>query len=227
MLTAEIEAEAVCRNIVTAIATALSPSAMVGLPMLGAVLLPGAMLLPTAALSPTALLLPGCGLLLRALLRRIASRLSAETTLLCRLRWLRTLLYLCALWLWLRLLLPLLLYRPIQLLLGTLWLGSRWPLLGTLFVLGLHLRLLGLLSLLGPFLLALLSGWLCALPLLLGSALLPLGAGLLFRLASLASPVLLFALLVPLCVAGSDHPGKQYQYGRVDHSCEFHGQCLP
>jgi hypothetical protein len=98
-------------------------------------------------------------------------------------------------------------------------------LLGTLLLLWLSLWLLALLSLLGPLLPALLSGRLCAL-LLLGSTLLLFGAGLLFRLASLFTPILLFALLVALCVAGSERPSKQDQGSCVDHSYEFHGRCL-
>jgi hypothetical protein len=50
MLVAEMKTEACLRNVVTAIAAALGPSAMLALPLLGAILLPGVMPLPAAAL---------------------------------------------------------------------------------------------------------------------------------------------------------------------------------
>jgi len=50
MLGAEIEGEASLRNVETAIASALGPGAMVGLPVLGAILLKGVVSLPTASL---------------------------------------------------------------------------------------------------------------------------------------------------------------------------------
>jgi hypothetical protein len=50
VLAAEIEAEAVLRDVVTAVASALRPRAMVGGPPLGAILLPGIVPLPAAAL---------------------------------------------------------------------------------------------------------------------------------------------------------------------------------
>jgi hypothetical protein len=50
VLTAKIESETGRGDIVATIAAALSPSAVVNLPMLGAVLLPGAIPLPATAL---------------------------------------------------------------------------------------------------------------------------------------------------------------------------------
>ena len=50
VLGSEIEAEGVLRNVVTAVASALRPGAMVGGPPLGAILLPGIMPLPAAPL---------------------------------------------------------------------------------------------------------------------------------------------------------------------------------
>src|ERR1039458_2534238 len=59
VLAAETEIEAGLRNVVTAVASALLPGAMVGRPVLGAILLPGVFRLPTAALLyPSPLLLP-------------------------------------------------------------------------------------------------------------------------------------------------------------------------
>jgi hypothetical protein len=50
VFTTEIESEAILRNEVAAIAAPLPPSAMLGLPVLRAILLPGAIPLPTATL---------------------------------------------------------------------------------------------------------------------------------------------------------------------------------
>jgi len=50
MLAAEIETETRLRNVVTTVATALGPGAVLALPLLGAILLPGGMPLPAAAL---------------------------------------------------------------------------------------------------------------------------------------------------------------------------------
>ena len=76
MLAAEIEIEAVLRDVVTAVASALGPVAMVGGPVLAPVLLPGSVSLPAARLYPSTLLLPrlryrpgALRLLLSALLR--------------------------------------------------------------------------------------------------------------------------------------------------------------
>ena len=56
---AETEIEGGLRNVVTAVASALLPGAMVGRPVSGAILLPGVLRLPTAALLyPSPLLLP-------------------------------------------------------------------------------------------------------------------------------------------------------------------------
>jgi hypothetical protein len=59
VLAAETEIEAGLREVVTAVASALLPGAMVGRPISGAILLPGVMRLPPAALlNPSPLLLP-------------------------------------------------------------------------------------------------------------------------------------------------------------------------
>lgn len=50
VLTAEIESETVVRNVVTTIAAALIPRAMLDSPVLGAILLPRAVALPSSAL---------------------------------------------------------------------------------------------------------------------------------------------------------------------------------
>jgi len=116
-----------------------------------------------------------------------------------------------------RLLLALLRCRQTRLLLGALSLLRLRPLrwsLRPLFLLKLPLR---------P---ALLVGRLCVL-LCLRSALLPLGAGLSFRLASLFALVLFVFLLAPLAKAGSDRPGKHKQAGCLDGSYESHGRLPP
>ena len=58
VLAAEIETEGLLRNIVTAIASALRPRAMLVLPLPGSILLPGFVPLPTALPCPSPLLLP-------------------------------------------------------------------------------------------------------------------------------------------------------------------------
>jgi hypothetical protein len=45
---AKVQLEAVLRNVVAAVAAALPPTAMLGLPVSGTILLPRAMLLPSA-----------------------------------------------------------------------------------------------------------------------------------------------------------------------------------
>jgi len=50
MLAAEIETEGVLRDVGTAVAAALGPAAMVGGPVLGAILLKGIVALPAATL---------------------------------------------------------------------------------------------------------------------------------------------------------------------------------
>ena len=68
MIAAEIEIEAALRDVVTAVAAALLPGAMVGGPPLGAVMLPAIVRLPGAGLLlPSLLLLPRARLLLRPL----------------------------------------------------------------------------------------------------------------------------------------------------------------
>ncbi len=58
MLTSEIDAERVLRNVVSTIASPLRPSAMLASPPLSATLLPGAVSLPGAVYLPSPLLLP-------------------------------------------------------------------------------------------------------------------------------------------------------------------------
>ncbi|HME06117.1 MAG TPA: hypothetical protein VKG25_03670 [Bryobacteraceae bacterium] len=67
MLATEINTEGLLRNVVAAIPPTLRPGAMVGGPVLGAILLPGVVPLPAAWLLPSALLLPSLCLLLRSL----------------------------------------------------------------------------------------------------------------------------------------------------------------
>ena len=67
MSRSEIKPETILRNVVAAIAAALSQSAVIGLPMRGTVLLPSCVLLPGALLAPTILLLPYASLLLGTL----------------------------------------------------------------------------------------------------------------------------------------------------------------
>ena len=150
VLAAKRKLESVLRNVVATIAAALRPSAMLGLPVLGTILLPGAMLLPTALPHPSALLLPHTRLLLGALLGG-GGVVSWLLLLLLALDDLRLLLH-----------------------------GPRllWLLLGALLLLLLGGPIL-LLLLLGALLLLLLSG-LGLLLLLLGVLLLLCGLGLLF-----------------------------------------------
>jgi hypothetical protein len=129
--TSKIEAETVLRDVVTAIAAALSPSAMLVLPMLGAILLPRTMPLPATLLHPTSLLLPGASLFLSTLLRLLPARILLPLWLLLRLLPARIPLLF---WLLLRLL-------PARILL-LFWLPLRLLLLGRL---GALLRLLSLL----------------------------------------------------------------------------------
>src|SRR5579871_562322 len=71
---AEIKTEAILGNVVSAVASALGPGAMLALPIGGAALLPGAgMPLPSAVPLPTVLLLPGLRLLPVALRRSVVS----------------------------------------------------------------------------------------------------------------------------------------------------------
>src|ERR1017187_10156000 len=163
---AETEIEAGLRNVVTAVASALLPGAVVGRPVLGAILLPGTFRLPTAALLyPSPLLLPRTGLLLVALGLNLRLRLRG------------------ALLLWLGVLGALRLLGLLSLrLLGTLlWLSLR--LLGALLLL-LLLRLgaLLLLGLLRTLLLLLLRGLLGPLLRLWRTLLLGLLSTLLLRL---------------------------------------------
>src|ERR1019366_5096877 len=122
---AETEIEGGLRNVVTAVASALLPGAMVGRPVSGAILLPGVLRLPTAALLyPSPLLLPRSGLLL------VALGLHLRGALLLGLGLLGALLWLLLLWLWGALLLGpgllgALLWLLLLWLLGTLRLGLR------------------------------------------------------------------------------------------------------
>ena len=194
----EIETEAVFGNVVSAIASALCPGAMIGVPPLRTALLPGTMPLPGALLLPSPLLLPRDRLLPRTLrlllllgllgtlcllpLRLLALSLLGAL-LLGLLDLLGPLLRLLALGLLGALLLRLLVLRLLAL-------GLLGPLL---------LRLLAL-GLLGPLLLRLLvlCGWRCGFPLL---------ALLLLRLA------LLSILLVVLRICRGNDPNKQKQAG--------------
>ena len=145
MLVAERETEAVLRDVVAAISSALRPGAMVALPVLSAILLQCGMPLPAAILCPSPLLLPGDRLplgalglrpLLLSLLGLLPLRLLRGLRVLFRLR-------LCPLRLGLLGLLPLRLLRGLRVL--------------RLRLLPLRLRLLGLLPLrLLPLLLRLL-----------------------------------------------------------------------
>jgi hypothetical protein len=94
-LAAEIEREAVLGNVVTAVASPLLPGAMLGGPLLSAVLAPCSMRLPGAMLCPSSLLLPSGCLLPRTLglllLRPGLLRTLRLLLLLPRLLWLRLL----------------------------------------------------------------------------------------------------------------------------------------
>ena len=223
VLVPEREAEGGLRNEVTAIASTLSPSAVVGFPVLRTTLLPCTVFLPAALLYPSPLLLPRGGLLPRTLrLPLLQSRLGTLRLLLLGL-WPRSLLGPPLLRLLLLLLsaLSLLLLRPLRLrLLSPLlpWLLSGLCalrlrlLLLLLSALRLLLRLL-LLRLLSPLLLRLLSG-LCALRLRLLTL-------LLFRLA------LFFVLLVVLRVRRDNHPEKQKQGSGTGSSNDLHSNRAP
>ena len=73
MLRTKRKSETVLRNVVAAISAALRPSAVIGRPMCGAMLLPSCVPLPTASLLPSALLLPTARLFLGALWDGVAS----------------------------------------------------------------------------------------------------------------------------------------------------------
>ena len=79
---AEIETETGFRNVVAAIAATLRPSAVIALPIGGAILLPGGVFLPSALRTPTGLSLPSLRLLLAALGRAVAALLSGRCWLL-------------------------------------------------------------------------------------------------------------------------------------------------
>ncbi len=166
MLAAKIEPESLLRNVVSAIASALRPGAMIGSPPWRAELLKAILRLPAALLLPAPLLLPSPCLLLRPLLRYAvllgALRRLLLGALLLLLHLLPTLLgillYALLLLLLFWLLLPLhplrrLLWKPLLLLLLRL-LSALWLLLRRLHPLGpllLDLRLR--LRPLGPLLL--------------------------------------------------------------------------
>ena len=232
---AEIETKAILRDVVAAIAATLGPSAMVGVPMSSAILLPCGLPLPTAMLSPTTLLLPRLRLLLGALGRDVASLLSRGAALLCGLLALSTLrlglllrllsvLFLLLPLLRLRLLLRLL--SVLFLLLPLLRLRLLLRLLSVLFLLlpllrlRLLLRLLSVLFLLLPLLrlrllLRLLSVLFLLLPLLrllLGMLLLLL----LFRLALVLVP----PFLLPVNLYNSS--GKRNQRDQTHNSKKVH-----
>jgi len=63
------------RDVVTAIAAALPPSAVLVFPMLGAILPPGTMTLPATLLRPTSLPLPGARLFLSTLPRLLPAHI--------------------------------------------------------------------------------------------------------------------------------------------------------
>ena len=201
MCASEIDTETVLRDVVTAIAAALGPGAMLVLPMLGTILLPGTMSLPAALLHPTFLLLPGACLLLSTLRRLLRALL-----LLRRLGALLRLGLLGALLLLRRLSVLLLLRR-----LGALLL---WRLLGALLL----LRLLGALLLVRLLPVRLLPVRILLTLLLLGllGVLLRLLALLPFRL------ILPLVLLVVLCVSGSNAPEYQNQCRHPDEGNGFH-----
>jgi hypothetical protein len=166
VLTPERETEAGLRDVVTAIAPALRPRAMVTVPVLGTILQDCPMPLPSALLLPSPLLLPRECLLGRAL--RLLCLLDPRWLLLLRPLWLRLLGALLRLWpLWLRLLGALLRLRLLDVLgpLRRLW-PLRLRLLGALLRLWpLWLRLLGALLRLWPLWLSLLGALLWLWPL--------------------------------------------------------------
>lgn len=211
---AEMETEAVLRDVVAPIAPPLRPGAVIGLPVRRAILLPGSVLLPSAILPPTALLLPSLCLLTRTLRRGIASLLATAAALLGVL--------LLDGWLVLRgmwrlsplLLLPLLRLRLLLGLLGALWLGL--PMLWLSFLLGLLGTLWLRLPLLRPRLLLGLLGT-------LGLWLLRLGPRLLLGLLGVLL-LLLFglALFLMLSVSTGARSKQQEQRGGADNCIEFH-----
>jgi hypothetical protein len=255
VLTTEIEAEAVLRNVVAAIASALRPGAMLAFPALSTTLLPSAVALPAALLHPSSLLLPrDCLLLGTARLLLLPGLLGMLFLLLSlplllslsdlRLRLLLLRLLLLRLLLWLGLLSLLLpgeldTLSLLLLLLGTLRLLWLLGLLGTLFYL---VRRPLLLSLLGS-LLRLLSGHSAPLlrlvPRLLsarfGSLRLSLRTRLLCRLRrglllSVRLPfglALFFILLLVLRVRRDQRSDKQKQSCGAKNSMELHRHVLP
>ena len=256
MLTSEIETEAVLRNVVTAIASALRPSPMVACPVLRTTLLPGSVPLPGALRCPCLLLLPRDGLLLGTLgvlllLRLLGSLLlwllNGPCLLLLRLLLLR----LSALRL---LLLRLLLLRLLGPLLLRLWSGFCLLLLRLLLLRLSALRLLllrllllrlglwsGFCLLLRRLLLRRLSA-LCLLRRRLLGGLGPLSLRLLGGLRVLLLRLLLllcrrslllfrrlalvFLLVASLRVRRDHRPEKQKQGSGTNSSNELHSNCL-
>ena len=82
VLTTEIEAEAVLRNVVAAVASTLRPGSVLAFPLLSAPLLPGTLPLPAALLQPSPLLLPRDCLLLGTARRLLLSGLLGALSLL-------------------------------------------------------------------------------------------------------------------------------------------------
>src|ERR1019366_1210981 len=208
VLTPEIEAEAGLRNIVTAIASTLRPSAMIAFPALSTILLPRTVPLPAALFQPSPLMLPRDCLLLRTLRLLLLPGLLGT---LCRLL--------------LRLLLPRLL-GPLLLRLSS---GLCVLLLRLLLLLLSALRLLLLRPLLlrlwGPLLLRLLRGLRVLLLRLALRALLLCGwrrTLLLPTLLLFGRIALFFLLLVLLRVRGDNRPEKQKQGGGTGSSNELH-----
>ncbi len=75
---AEIETETSYRNVISAVAAALRPGAVITLPIGGAILLPGSVFLPSALRMPAGLLLPSLRLLIAALGRTVAALTSGR-----------------------------------------------------------------------------------------------------------------------------------------------------
>jgi len=208
----KIEAETVLRDVVTSIAAALPPSAMLVLPLSGAILLPGTMSLPATLLHPTSLLLPGACLFLSTLLRLLPARVLRLFWLLLRLLPARVL---RLFWLLLRLLparILLLFWLLLRLLpvriLVLFWLRPRLLPVRILLLFWLLLRLLPTRILLLFWLRLLLLGRL--------GALLRLLSLLLFRLT------LFFVLWVMLCVNRSNGSENQNQRRHPDDGNALH-----
>jgi len=219
VLPAEVQIEAVLRDVVAAVTSTLRPGAMVGAPVSRTALLKGVVSLPAALLQPSPLLLPGLRLLPAALR-------------LLRLRKDRTLLSLRLL-LWLSALLLLFLLRTLLLRCLLRALGRRLGLPHGLLLLRLRWarRLLfwGLLSALlrlpGTLLVALLSRCLLLprrLLLGLGHALLLSRRCLLPVSLRLFPALLLFWFVVALRVSGYDQSGKQANCSGGRSTWEFH-----